>query len=60
MAKVTLARMKQLRNELEGIIDADNGRGQIGIRPPSTPREARKLKHDKGNHSSINHYMGGK
>ena len=60
VAKVTLARMRQLRNELEGIIDVDTGRGQIGIRPPSTPREARKLKHDKGNHSSINHYMGGK
>ena len=60
VARVTLARMKQLRNELEGIVDPDTGMGQIGIRPPPTPQEARKLKEDKGNHSSINYYMGSK
>lgn len=58
VATVALAHMLQLRNELEGVVDPDTGRGVTGIRAPAQQKEARNLKADKGNHSALQYMTG--
>lgn len=51
--KRAMGRMLQLRNELDGIIDAKTGEGMMDIRPPQNKVEARLSKADMANHSGL-------
>ena len=57
-ARIAIARMKQLVNELEGIVNPDTGEGVAGTRPPASKQEARRLKADQGNQSAMNYTKG--